>query len=90
MYSRTPKETPEIPKLVNVEKTLNSTPAFKVNFESQKIPNVIGKSGESVIPALENLGLEVRYTGIGKVVNQSLPAGAKYRKGETIYLVLEG
>ncbi len=90
VYSRTPKDTPELPKLVNVEKTLQSTPTFKANFESKKIPNVIGKSGETVIPALENLGLEVRYTGIGKVVNQSLPAGAAYRKGETIYLVLEG
>src|SRR5690606_30165850 len=82
VYSRTPKDTPELPKLVNVEKTFQSTPDFKPNFENEKIPNVIGKSGESVIPALENLGLEVRYTGIGKVVNQSLPAGSAYKKGE--------
>lgn len=89
VYSRTPRQTPELPKLVNVNKAF-STPEFKVDYENPKIPNVIGKSGVSVIPVLENLGLDVRYTGIGKVVNQSIPAGTAIRRGETIYLVLEG
>ena len=89
VYSRTPRQLPELPKLVNINKTF-STPEFKVDYENPKIPNVIGKSGVSVIPALENLGLDVRYSGIGKVVNQSIPAGTAVRRGETIYLVLEG
>ncbi|HLV24611.1 MAG TPA: penicillin-binding protein [Moheibacter sp.] len=89
VYSRTPRSTPELPKMVNVNKAL-TTPDFKVNYETRKVPNLIGKSGESVVPALENLGLDVRYTGIGKVLNQSIPAGTAIRKGETIYLVLEG
>ena len=90
VYSRTPRETPELPKMVNVKKTIESSPSFKANYENKKVPNVIGKTGESVIPALENLGLDVRYSGIGKVKNQSLPAGTSFRKGETIYLILEG
>ena len=89
VYSRTAIPAPDLPKLVDVEKNLQSTPEFKINYENKIVPNVIGKSGESVIPALENMGLDVRYTGIGKVLNQSIPAGSSFRKGETIYLILE-
>jgi len=89
VYSRTPKNTPELPKMVDVNKVF-TTPDFKLDYESQRIPNLVGKSGEAVIPALENIGLDVRYTGIGKVRNQSIPAGTPIRKGETIYLELEG
>src|SRR5690606_7181540 len=90
VYSRTAIPAPDLPKLVDVKKNLQSTPEFKINYENKIVPNVIGKSGESVIPALENMGLDVRYTGIGKVLNQSIPAGSSFRKGETIYLILEG
>jgi hypothetical protein len=36
----------------------------------------------------ENLGLKVTATGRGKVVNQSLLAGAPFIKGQKILLVL--
>lgn len=90
VYSRTPQPSPELPKLVNVPNLIQSTEKFKPNYETKKIPNLIGKSGDSVIPALENMGLDVRYSGIGKVRAQSIPAGSTFRKGETIYLTLEG
>jgi len=90
VYSRTPKPTPALPKLVDVKKTIQSAPDFKVNYEKKTVPDVVGKNGESVIPALENLGLDVRYTGIGKIVSQSMPPGTEFRKGQTIYLTLEG
>lgn len=90
VYSRTPKPTPSMPQLVNVVKGIESTPVVKISQENGRIPNLVGKSGEAAIPALENLGLDVRYTGIGKVKNQSIPAGSTFRKGQTIYLVLEG
>jgi cell division protein FtsI (penicillin-binding protein 3) len=90
VYSRTPKPTPEMPRIVNVGKSIQSVPEFKVNYDKKIVPNVIGKTGESVIPVLENMGLDVRYSGAGKVINQSIPAGNRFRKGETIYLILEG
>jgi cell division protein FtsI (penicillin-binding protein 3) len=37
---------------------------------------------------LENAGLRVKITGIGKVRKQSLLPGAKYRGGQIIYLIL--
>lgn len=62
---------------------------IKYDGEINRIPHLIGKSGESVVPVLENMGLDVRYTGVGKVKAQSIPAGSSFRKGETIYLALD-
>lgn len=90
VYSRTPKEISPRPQFVNVNEVMNSSVKLKSDGHSKKIPNLLGKSGESVIPTLENMGLDVRYTGIGKVINQSIPAGSEFRKGQTIYLELEG
>lgn len=90
VYSRTPRPIPDSLKLVNVEKQIISTPSVKANLENRIVPNVVGKSGANVVPVLENLGLDVRFTGIGKVTAQSIPAGTRFRKGETIYLTLEG
>src|SRR5690606_16923633 len=54
VYSRTPQPSPELPKLVNVKNAIQSVPSFKPNYDTKVIPNLVGKSGESVIPALEN------------------------------------
>lgn len=89
VYSRTPIKIPETPELVNVEKEIKSAPSIRYNGEGSRIPNLIGKSGENVIPVLENMGLDVRYNGLGKVTGQSIPAGTPFRKGQTIYLTLE-
>ena len=37
---------------------------------------------------LENAGLKVNYTGEGKVISQSIPAGTAIRKGSSIKLEL--
>jgi len=62
---------------------------INVNKAKDIVPNVMGYSGSKAIPVLENLGLDVRYTGVGRVTNQSILAGTKFKKGETIYLMLE-
>ncbi|MFV0305482.1 MAG: penicillin-binding protein [Moheibacter sp.] len=90
VYSRTPRSTPTKPQLVDVKKRIEGATDINLTNDHSKIPNLIGKSGESAIPALENLGLDVRYTGIGKVVKQSISPGSGYKKGQTIYLLLEG
>lgn len=90
VYSRTPREVSPRPQMVNVNEVFKSSVKLKTDYEAKKIPNLLGKSGESVIPTLENMGLDVRYTGIGKVISQSIPPGSEFRKGQTIYLELEG
>jgi len=55
---------------------------------SGKIPNVIGMGASDAIFLMENAGLKVKIKGVGKVKQQSLTAGSKYREGQTVYLKL--
>jgi len=52
------------------------------------VPNVQGMGARSAIYLMENAGLQVRVTGIGKVKKQSLTPGNKYQKGQTVLLTL--
>ena len=51
------------------------------------IPNVLGMGLRDAIYILENQGLKVTVSGLGKVRKQSVPAGRKV-KGQTIHLTL--
>lgn len=89
VYSKTPQPMPVKAGNNLMTKQLVSTSKLDIDLAKKIVPNVVGVAGAEVVPALENLGLDVRYTGIGKVVSQSLPKGTKFKKGETIYLVLK-
>jgi cell division protein FtsI (penicillin-binding protein 3) len=52
------------------------------------VPNVVGMTFRDAIYLLENSGLRVNYEGKGRVVQQSLSAGARAGKGSTIYIKL--
>ncbi|QAR30081.1 PASTA domain-containing protein [Ornithobacterium rhinotracheale] len=71
-------------------KKINTTNKERKSFElkNNKIPNLKGKLAYEVIPALENAGLKVSYSGLGKIVNQSLPEGTSIKKGTHIHLAL--
>ncbi|MRI63261.1 PASTA domain-containing protein [Ornithobacterium rhinotracheale] len=71
-------------------KKINTTNKERKSFElkNNKIPNLKGKLAYEVIPALENAGLKVSYSGLGKIVNQSLPEGTNIKKGTHIHLAL--
>lgn len=51
-------------------------------------PAVIGLGLKDAVYLLENIGLQVSATGRGKIVYQSMPAGTKFNKGQTIALQL--
>lgn len=59
-----------------------------VNKGHKTIPNVKGMSGMDAVALLENLGLKVKFRGSGKVKNQSLKAGIKLERNQTISLEL--
>ena len=90
VYSKTPIPLPR--DLVKKNTVNEFKKGDKINVSESKsvVPNVTGHTGTKAIPALENLGLDVQYSGFGKVINQSIPAGTRFKKGETIYLMLEG
>ncbi len=52
------------------------------------MPKVTGMSGMDAIALLENMGLVVKFSGMGKVVEQSIDNGMKITKGATVYLRL--
>ena len=52
------------------------------------IPAVVGMGLKDAVYLMENKGLKVAATGRGRVLNQSLPAGASFKKGQTITLFL--
>ena len=56
--------------------------------DDKRIPSVIGMGAKDAVYYLESLGLKVQISGIGKVKNQSIPAGNTIVKGKTIHLRL--
>ena len=55
----------------------------------KKVPKVIGMGAKDAVYLLESLGLKVHLSGMGKVRNQSIPAGNTLIKGKTIQLRLQ-
>ena len=55
----------------------------------KKVPRVIGMGAKDAVYLLESLGLRVHLSGMGKVRNQSIPAGNTLVKGKTIQLRLQ-
>lgn len=57
--------------------------------DKRVVPDVMGMGLADAIFLLENRGLDVTFTGNGKVVNQSIKAGSPLRHGDKIKLRLE-
>ena len=75
-------------KLIRVDQKENKLDAEGVEFGEGIVPDVRGMGGSDAIYLLESSGLKVKMKGIGKVRKQSLQAGNKIRKGQTIYIDL--
>ncbi|MXV38838.1 PASTA domain-containing protein [Flavobacteriaceae bacterium Ap0902] len=88
VYVNSPKlYTPKGSK--GLEKRVANNQSFKLTNPPKSFPNLKGKKGMEVIPALENLGVKVSYSGVGHVVNQSIEPGSAFNKGQSVYLELE-
>lgn len=60
----------------------------KAQAVKDHVPDVMGMTFRDAIFLLENSGLHVTYEGKGRVVKQSLTAGARVGKGSRIYIKL--
>ncbi len=58
------------------------------NTTKTTVPDLRGMPGMDAVALLENLSLKVRIIGSGKVKRQSIPAGEKIQKNQTILLEL--
>lgn len=61
---------------------------YAAQKSADKIPNLKGMAGMDAVALLENLKIKVIVKGIGKVKNQSIPAGQQIVKNSTIILEL--
>ena len=61
---------------------------YATEKSANKIPNLKGMAGMDAVALLENLKIKVIVKGIGKVKNQSIPAGQQIVKNSTIILEL--
>lgn len=88
VYVSTPKPY-VIPDSLKLNTRFAAKKPFEIKNGQKAVPNLIGKKGYEVIPAMENLGLKVKYTGVGNVVSQSLEAGSALIKNQTLFLQLD-
>jgi cell division protein FtsI (penicillin-binding protein 3) len=65
--------------------SIELTPNFIVD---NTVPRVVGMDLKDALYVLENAGLKVEISGVGKVKQQSLKAGQEFRKGQVIKLNL--
>ena len=90
IYTTTPIDNQSIKDKVEFESIVNQYKKYTkvINKEHTYIPNVQGMSGMDAVSLLENIGLKVKITGVGKVKYQSIKKGETLVKGTTIILKL--
>ena len=60
----------------------------ELDISGEKIPDVRGMAPSDAVYLLENAGLHVRITGVGKVRSQSKTPGSLFKQGQSITLIL--
>ena len=90
IYTSTPSSVQKVTdSIVNASVDKDFNKYYKIlNKYKTIMPKVIGMSGMDAISVLENLGLKVEFSGLGKVMEQSIDKGTKIKKGATVYLKL--
>lgn len=59
------------------------------NVSGKTVPNVTGMTARDAVYLIERTGMHAEISGVGKVKNQSVPAGSEIIMGSTIKLVLQ-
>lgn len=90
IYTTTPIQNQSVTDVISYAKVDKDYEAYYTKLKKYKtiMPRVLGMSGMDAISLLENMGLKVKFTGIGKVLYQSIEQGKKVLKGSTVYLRL--
>ncbi|WP_299669443.1 penicillin-binding protein [uncultured Polaribacter sp.] len=90
IYTTTPIDNQSVNDKVDFEEIQKEYLKYDKNLSKNytEIPNVKGMSGMDALSLLENIGLKVKISGVGRVESQSLKKGEKLEKGKTITLKL--
>ncbi|GHV07192.1 hypothetical protein FACS189416_7830 [Bacteroidia bacterium] len=60
-----------------------------LNLHEGLVPRVTGMGAKDAVYLLESAGLQVKMSGVGRVISQSIPAGQKAVRGQTITITLK-
>lgn len=72
-----------------IAKSLENSIELVPNYLTENtVPKVVGMDLKDALYVLENAGLKVQVSGVGKVKQQSLTAGQEFIKGQTIKITL--
>ncbi len=90
IYTTTPINNQAVSDTVSIKDIDKDYRSYYTRLQkaTKKVPNVKGMSGMDAISLLENIGLNVQFSGTGKVTYQSLTIGQEFKKGNTIILKL--
>lgn len=90
IYTTTPIQNQSVTDAISYPKIDKDYETYYVKLKKYKtiMPRVLGMSGMDAVSLLENMGLKVKFTGIGRVLSQSIEHGEKVVKGSTVYLRL--
>ncbi len=53
------------------------------------VPNVVGMGLSDALPLLENAGFKIKFSGMGRIMNQSVEPGSEMPLGTVIHIKLE-
>ncbi|MDH3708410.1 MAG: transpeptidase family protein [Cyclobacteriaceae bacterium] len=70
------------------KRNYNSVKWVENDVSSLKVPNVLGMTLRDALPILENHGIQVNYSGKGRIIKQSMQYGSNITPGAKINLVL--
>ena len=76
-------------KWIQTQSDTGSVQIRALNYRRNSVPNVLGMGAKDAVYLLENMGLRTQLVGRGKVIGQSLAAGAYPQKGQTVVLTLQ-
>ena len=90
IYTTTPIDNQSVEDKIEFSAIENQYKKYNkiINKEYAKVPNVKGMNGMDAVSILENIGLKVKFSGVGKVKTQSIKKGERLVKGSTIILKL--
>ncbi len=90
IYTNTPVNDKVDINKTKFESIQNLYTAYDAEAQKEfvRVPNVKGMPAMDAISLLENIGLKVKVTGMGRVKTQSIKKGEKLVKGKTIILKL--
>jgi cell division protein FtsI (penicillin-binding protein 3) len=67
----------------------NRLKIIDIHIREGFVPRVIGMGAKDAVYLLENAGLQVRISGIGRVVSQSIQPRQSVSRGQTIMITLK-